>query len=73
MKGVLPIIQIVIAIALIIAVLLQGKGAGLSDVFGGSGGAIHQTKRGMDKFLHIATIVLGTIFLGIAVLSLILA
>ena len=69
MKTILPYIQISISILLIISVLLQGKGAGLSNVFGGAS-AIHQTKRGADKFLHITTIVLGVLFLGLAVLSL---
>ena len=69
MKQVLPYIQIVISIVLIITVLLQGKGAGLSNVFGGAS-AIHQTKRGTEKFLHIATIILGILFLGFALLNL---
>lgn len=71
MKQILPYIQIGISVLLIIAVLLQGKGAGLSNVFGGAS-AIHQTKRGVDKYLHIATIVLGVLFLGFAILNLIL-
>ena len=71
MKQILPYIQLVIAIILIMAVLLQGKGAGLSNVFGGAS-SIHQTKRGFDKFLHITTIILGVVFLGLALLNLIL-
>ena len=71
MKQILPYLQIVISILLIISVLLQGKGAGLSNVFGGAS-SIHQTKRGVDKFLHIATIVLGVLFLGLAILNLLL-
>lgn len=71
MKQFLPYLQISISILLIITVLLQGKGAGLSNVFGGAS-AIHQTKRGFDKFLHIVTIILAIIFLSLALLNLIL-
>jgi protein translocase SecG subunit len=71
MKQALPYIQIVISILLIAAILLQGRGAGLSNIFGGAS-AIHQTKRGMDKFLHYTSIVLGVLFLGFAVLNLVL-
>jgi len=71
MKQALPYLQIIIAILLIAAVLLQGKGAGLSNVFGGAS-SIHQTKRGIDKFLHILTIILGIIFLGLALLNLLI-
>ena len=57
----LNILQIVIAVLLIIAVSLQSRGGGLSSVFGG-GGASFQTKRGAEKTMFVATIVLATLF-----------
>jgi protein translocase SecG subunit len=64
----LNIIQIVVSILLIISILLQGRGAGVSGVFGGES-AVYQTKRGLEKFLFILTIILSFIFLGTVLLS----
>ena len=58
MRNVLMAIQMVVAIILSIVILLQSKGVGLSDAFGGDGN-VYSTKRGAEKFLHIATIVLA--------------
>lgn len=60
----LKIIQIIIAILLIIVILLQNRGSGLSGVFGG-GDQVYRTKRGMEKILLITTIVLAVLFFGI--------
>jgi len=59
-----PIFQflnILIMILLIIVISLQNKSAGLSNVFGGAGNIV-QTRRGFDKWLFYATIVLGILF-----------
>lgn len=58
----LKIAQLIIAILLMVAILLQNRGAGLGGVFGGAGG-VYLTKRGLEKKLFIATIVLATIFI----------
>ena len=65
---VLNIIQIVIAVVLIIVILVQNKGAGLGAAFGGEGN-IYRTKRGLEKSLHISTIVLSVLFLVTAFLN----
>lgn len=57
----IKIAQIVIAVLLMVAILLQNRGAGLGSVFGGGGG-VYLTKRGLEKKLYIATIVLAIIF-----------
>jgi len=64
----LNIAQIIIAILMIIAILLQAKGTGLSGVFGGEGN-VFRTKRGFEKILFYATIVLAAGFFGLALLS----
>jgi len=71
MKLLLSIIQIVTSIILMIAVLLQQRGTGLGAAFGGEGN-IYRTKRGLEKGLFIATIVLAVIFLATALLNIIL-
>lgn len=63
----LPFAQIIISTLLVVAVLLQRQGSGLSGVFGGEGNA-YRTKRGFEKILFIGTIILAVLFivLGIA-------
>lgn len=58
----LAIIQIVISILLIISILLQNRGSGLSAAFGGDFGGFH-TKRGLEKFLFYASSILGAAFI----------
>jgi len=70
MDKILGTIQIVISVLLILSILLQNRGAGLSETFGG-GGNVYQTKRGFDKFLFISTVVLAILFLATAFYSLI--
>lgn len=42
----------------------------MSGIFGG-GGNIYQTKRGLEKNLFVATIVVSIVFLGISLVSVI--
>lgn len=70
MNSILQVSQIVISIALIIAILLQQRGDGLGSAFG-SGGEFYGTKRGIQKKLFVATIVLGALFIILGVLNLI--
>ncbi|MBI2463203.1 MAG: preprotein translocase subunit SecG [Candidatus Spechtbacteria bacterium] len=67
--GWISIAQIAIAILLVIAILLQQRGSGLSSAFGGQGGVYYQ-KRGFEKVLYWSTIVLGALFAGAAFLML---
>ena len=67
----IQIIQIIIAILLIVAILLQNRGSGLSNVFGGSSN-VYRTKRGLEKKLFIATIVLAVMFLLISLANIII-
>ncbi len=62
---ILTIIDMVVMIALIISVALQNKSAGLSNIFGG-GGSVVTTRRGSDKWLFFATIILGVLFAGLS-------
>jgi len=61
----LKIGQLIVAILLIIVILLQSKGSGLSGVFGGSGN-VFMTKRGFEKKLFVATIILAVLFFAIS-------
>ncbi|MBI5621356.1 preprotein translocase subunit SecG [Candidatus Falkowbacteria bacterium] len=63
--AIISAIQIVVAILLIACVLLQNRGTGMGAVFGGEGN-VYKTKRGAEKALFWATVVLAALFLGLA-------
>jgi preprotein translocase subunit SecG len=69
MQTYLNIAQIVVAVALISIILLQVRGGGLGGIFG-QPGTVYRTRRGVEKILFQLTIVLVSIFLVIAVLTL---
>lgn len=50
------------AVLMVLAILLQQRGASLGAGFGSSG-ELYTTRRGLDKNLFEATIVLGVIFI----------
>ena len=66
METILDIIQISISVLLMITILFQQRGAGLSSAFGGEGGTYFK-KRGAEKILFIATIVLAGLFIVSAI------
>lgn len=68
MNTVLTILQVAISLFLIAAILLQQRGTGLSATFGGEGN-VYRTKRGLEKFLFAATIVLAALFIAVALAS----
>ncbi len=65
MKSVITISQVIVSIGLIVVILLQSRGSGLSGIFGGSG-AVFRTKRGIEKTLFTLTIILAILFLGLS-------
>jgi protein translocase SecG subunit len=71
--SILPYIQIVLAVVLITAILIQRTGAQIGGAFGGSdnfSSAFH-TRRGFEKTLFIITIVVAILFAVSALLSLV--
>ncbi len=60
----IPYIQIVLSVLLIIGVLLQQSEAALGSAFGGgdSFSSGYHTKRGAEKTIFIATIVIAVLF-----------
>lgn len=71
--GVLPYIQIVLAVALVVSILLQQTGASLGGAFGGDNfTAGYHTRRGSEKYLFWASIILGVLFAMTAFIALII-
>ena len=68
----LEIVTIVSAALKMLAILLQARGASLGAGFGSSG-ELFTTRRGLDKSLYEATIVLAVVFVMSILVNLILA
>ena len=68
---VLQIVEIILALLLIGLILLQVKGTGLGSTFGGDL-SFYGTKRGAERILFIATIVIAFLFLAISLVSVVL-
>ncbi|MBA7644083.1 hypothetical protein ES703_51820 [subsurface metagenome] len=68
MQTYLNIAQIVLAIALILAILLQVKGGGLGGIFG-QANTVFRTKRGLEKTLFQLTIALTVLFIIISIVT----
>jgi preprotein translocase subunit SecG len=64
------LLQIFVSVLLIVSVLLQVKGSGFGAALGGmSSGSSFRTKRGVEKTLFQATILLIIIFIFVSFLS----
>jgi preprotein translocase subunit SecG len=63
------IAQILISAALILVLVLQAKGSGFGSALGGQTTSVFRTRRGVEKTLFNATIVLATVFLAISLIS----
>ena len=67
-----PILQIVLSVALVILILLQERSSGTSGLLGGGeGGGFYQARRGMQRVIFGATIVIAVIFAALAIAQLI--
>ena len=66
LAGIIPYVQIVLSLLLMTGVLLQQTEAGLGGAFGGGDGfsSGHHTKRGAEKTIFIATIVIAILFVA---------
>lgn len=69
LKAIIYIGQVIVSVLLIVSILLQNRGSGLSSVFGGSG-SVYRTKRGLEKGLFFLTIILAILFVAIGVVNL---
>lgn len=66
---ILSILQIIIAVLLIVSILLQQRGGAMGASFGG-GAEAYSSQRGFQKKLYYSTIVLGILFLVLALVQL---
>lgn len=64
--------QIIVSIALVIAILMQARGTGLSGTFGGDS-AVYRSRRGIERRLWQFTIVLLVLFVLFSMASFVFA
>ncbi len=71
--GALPYIQVVLAVLLTGCILLQQTGASLGGAFGGDNfTAGYHTRRGSEKYLFWASIILSILFAATAFVALLI-
>jgi protein translocase SecG subunit len=67
----LPWAQIVLAVTMTALILLQQSDASLGSAFGGSmSESISRTRRGSEKYIFFATIIIGVLFIASTILAL---
>ena len=70
MEVYITIAQVIVSIILIISILMQKQGTSMSGFLGGSGESYY-SRRGTEKILFFATIILIILFLGLGVANII--
>ena len=68
MQNLLLIIQSVLALGLVLLILIQGRGTGISRAFGG--GNVSFTRRGLEKIVFKSTFVFSALFIIVSILQL---
>lgn len=71
MDKIITYAEIGLSVLLIISILLQQKGQGLGSSIGG-GFMEYSTKRGAEKIIFYATIVIAILFFGISIARLLI-
>lgn len=70
LKAILPYAELTLSLLLILGVVLQQRGANLGGAFGGDNFAsTFYKRRGAEKFLFNATIIIAVLFVAAAVLG----
>jgi preprotein translocase subunit SecG len=73
LAGILPYIQVVLSVVLIVCILLQQTGASMGGALGGDNfSAAYHTRRGMERTLFFASIVVAVLLAGSALVALLI-
>ena len=68
MNPILAVGQIIVSVFLIIAVLMQARGVGLSSAFGGDS-SVYRSRRGIERQLMRITVLLVVLFVLFSVVG----
>ena len=67
MKTFLTVVQIIVSVLFVISVLVQQRESGFSSAIGGQSGAnVQTTKRGAEKIVSQASVVLAIVFVALS-------
>ena len=66
--NIISVLQIIVSVGLIGSILLQAPEGGLSPAFSG-GGEMYRSKRNVEKFLIVATIVFASLLVLLSVIQ----
>ncbi len=69
MKNILNMAQIIVAAGLIVIVILQARSSSAGSMFGGGDSPVYHTRRGIERTLFNATVVLAIMFFILAILN----
>lgn len=69
----LSVAQIILSVAMIAAIILQSKSAGLGGLSGGDTGGVFRARRGVERTLFFITIGLAIAFFIVALVNVILS
>mgnify|MGYP002624326277 CR=1 FL=1 len=64
----LEALQFIISVLLLLCILLQNRGTGLSSTFGGSGAGAYVQRRGAEKLLYQMAVWLSVAFFALSVI-----
>jgi preprotein translocase subunit SecG len=68
----LDVAQIILSVALIVAIILQSKSAGLGGLSGADTGGVFRARRGVERTLFFITIGLAATFFLVAIVNVII-
>lgn len=68
---ILEIVHIIVSILLVVSVLMQSRGTSVGIAFGG-GTETYRSKKGIEKFLFYATIILATLFAALSIFRIVI-
>ncbi len=71
--SVVEILQVITAITAMVLILVQNRSSGAGGAFGGGGSNVDflKQRRGIEKYLFVATVIVVIIFAGLSVLNLV--
>lgn len=69
----LNVAQIILSVALVAAIILQSKSAGLGGLSGADTGGVFRARRGVERTLFFVTIGLSVAFFLVAIINVIVA
>jgi preprotein translocase subunit SecG len=67
--NILNIAQVIVAIGLIVIVILQASSSSGGSLLGGGDSSVYHTRRGVERTLFNATILLAIVFFILAILN----